>query len=242
MRLISCVQAFFLVAVMAGCAGSLPLPDGVRQALVVTSTGGTGGTLERFERAGQSGAWSRVGKPVPVSLGRSGLAAGDPTRGLRPKAEGDGCTPTGVHPITGAFGTAPAFPTRMTYLATGPWTEAIDDPASKYYNRIVDRRKIASPDWVSSEPMLRGDHLYDLGLVTGFNTRPAIPGRGSCIFLHIWKSPGAPTSGCVAMARDDLESIVRWLDPAARPAVVIRRGRPKNSIDLNTPPAQGSRP
>lgn len=110
----------------------------------------------------------------------------------------------------------------MPYLPIDPHTEAVDDSASRFYNRIVDRRRVETPDWKSSERMFRSDHLYDLGIVVGYNTKPALPGKGSCIFLHIWKLPGATTAGCIAMSRPDLERIVRWLDPAAKPFIVIR--------------------
>jgi hypothetical protein len=50
-------------------------------------------------------------------------------------------------------------------------------------------------------------------------TRPA-PGRGSCIFLHVWDGPGRPTAGCTAMDAAAMREVLAWLDPAARPALV----------------------
>lgn len=176
-----------------------------------------------FERGGKSSGWRQIGAPVRVSLGANGLAAGArPARGLPPKTEGDGRTPAGTYPIVQAFGRAAVYDTRMPYLAIARAHEAVDDPASAYYNCIVDTRRIPAPDWKTSENMWRRDHLYDLGAVVGYNTAPAKPGKGSCIFLHIWKSPGAPTAGCVAMSRADLGRIVGWLDPAANPVIVVR--------------------
>jgi len=210
------------------------LPASSTQALVVAadSPAGTTGRLTLYERDGRSGPWRHLGKPLEVALGRGGLASagGD---GIPKKREGDGATPTGIFPLEYAFGRAAAFPTRLPYLALSRSTEAVDDPASRFYNRIVDRRAINRPDWKSGEQMFREDHLYDLGVVVGYNTRPAVPGKGSCIFLHIWKSPGSPTSGCIAMSRRNLGRIVRWLDPAARPVIAISSGKA-------TPPQAGA--
>ena len=69
--------------------------------------------------------------------------------------------------------------------------------------------------------MRRDDHLYRLGVVVGYNTDPVVAGLGSAIFLHIWKGPGQPTAGCVAMAESDLERIVAWLDPAKMPQIIL---------------------
>lgn len=176
-----------------------------------------------MERGGKFRPWRSTGDPVPVSLGWNGLASGQgKLAGLPARKEGDGRTPVGTYPLESVFGRAASFPTRMPYLSVTRHHEAVDDPASRFYNRIVDRRGISHPDWKSSERMLRDDHLYDLGVVVGYNTKPVVPGQGSCIFLHIWKSPGATTAGCIAMPRRDIEHIVRWLDPAAKPVIAIR--------------------
>lgn len=193
----------------------MKLPPSSRQAVVVTADEPAGGNLVLLERGGRFLRWRTVAGPVRVSLGRNGVAS------AHGRMEGDGKTPAGTYPLESAFGRAAQFPTRLPYLAMTRGHEAVDDPASRYYNRIVDRRNIARPDWRSSEQMLRSDHLYDLGVVVGYNTSPTVPGKGSCIFLHIWKSPGAPTSGCIAMPRRDLERLARRLDPAANPVIVI---------------------
>jgi L,D-peptidoglycan transpeptidase YkuD (ErfK/YbiS/YcfS/YnhG family) len=58
-------------------------------------------------------------------------------------------------------------------------------------------------------------------VVVGYNTDPVVAGRGSAIFLHIWKGPGQPTAGCVAMEEADLERIVAWLDPDQKPQIIL---------------------
>jgi D-alanyl-D-alanine dipeptidase len=67
--------------------------------------------------------------------------------------------------------------------------------------------------------MLRNDLLYKWGLVVDHNAR-AIPGGGSCIFLHIWKDSSTATAGCTAMREQDLVTLLRWLDPKRRPVLI----------------------
>jgi L,D-peptidoglycan transpeptidase YkuD (ErfK/YbiS/YcfS/YnhG family) len=68
--------------------------------------------------------------------------------------------------------------------------------------------------------MKRRDHLYELGLVVKHNMEPAIAGKGSAIFLHVWRSPGAPTLGCTAMNKQELIRLLTWLDPAKQPLFI----------------------
>lgn len=185
------------------------------------------GVLQLLERGGGAAAWHPVGSQVPVSLGRGGLAWGlssEPKEGASPKREGDGCSPMGIFPISALFGVAgpgteQARVARLPYLAATPDLKAVDDPASLYYNRIVDQTTVA-PDWCSCEDMWRPDRRYEVGAVVGYNTDPVVPGAGSCIFLHVWEAPGQPTAGCTAMAREDMLAVARWLDGACHPLLV----------------------
>ena len=45
------------------------------------------------------------------------------------------------------------------------------------------------------------------------------PGLGSAIFLHV--STGGPTAGCVSLPAGQLVEVLRWLDPARRPRIVV---------------------
>lgn len=185
--------------------------------------------LARFARADAGSDWQPVGAPVPVMLGRAGLAWG---RGLHPpagaagphKREGDGRAPAGIFGITALFGdAAPDSPfaraAKLPYWSATRDLKAIDDPASAHYNRIVDQSLVA-PDWNSCEDMLRSDQRYALGAVVGHNCAPPVAGAGSCIFLHVWERAGVATAGCTAMALADLREIAGWLDAAAAPLLV----------------------
>ena len=207
-----------------------PAPDAL-QALVVTTADwdSTAATVRRFARATPAARWREVGRPMRAAVGRSGLGWGD---GLHPaadsaagpvKREGDGRAPAGVFRLSSAFGYAPPSESRwirLPYHAADVSIECVDDDASAYYNRRVDRDTVARVDWTSHEEMRRNDGLYRLGVWVDHNSAPPAAGRGSCIFLHVWDGPGRPTAGCTAMDAAAMREVLAWLDPAARPALV----------------------
>jgi L,D-peptidoglycan transpeptidase YkuD (ErfK/YbiS/YcfS/YnhG family) len=55
--------------------------------------------------------------------------------------------------------------------------------------------------------------------VIRYNADPVVPGRGSAIFLH--GDVGGPTNGCVSLPAGELDFVLRWLDPARKPQIVI---------------------
>jgi D-alanyl-D-alanine dipeptidase len=151
----------------------------------------------------------------------AGLHASAPANSPH-KQEGDLRVPAGVFAIGSAFGRAPREEMswlHMPYQQLTPTTEAIDDPASRYYDRIVDRAQVAKPDWKSSEHMDRIPE-YELGLVVTHNPQHR-PGAGSCIFIHLWTPrDNAGTHGCTALHRSDLLELLHWLDAANHPVLV----------------------
>ena len=201
------------------------------QVLVVTTQDWKGvvGTLQAYERPHARKRWKAVGDPIPVVVGKNGLGwgagvapddgrrvAGDPV-----KKEGDGKSPSGIFRLGTAFGYAaqgqPGW--KMPYVILTPSLECVDDARSKFYNLVVDRAAVAV-DWSSSEQMLRPDGLYRWGVVVDHNADPVTAGGGSCIFLHIWLGLGVGTTGCTAMAQEQLEALLARLDPARRPLLV----------------------
>jgi len=215
----------------SGSVRMTPLPAACRQLLLCLAADGeaTGARLQRFARP-PAGPWQAVGAVVPVTLGRAGLAWGRGLQapvagGLPDKREGDGRAPAGVFAISELFGSAApdsafARAARLPYRQATADLKAIDDPASAYYNRIVDQSAVARPDWASCEEMLRADQRYAIGAVVAHNAAPPLPGAGSCIFLHVWAAPGVPTAGCTAMGLAEMSEITGWLDGAAAPVLV----------------------
>lgn len=210
-------------------AQSTPVPAESRQMVLVTTPAwdAVDAVLQRYERDAAGQPWRAVGPPVAAAVGRAGLAWG---MGLHPgsewepaKREGDGRAPAGVFRLSSAFGYATADEAawvRMPYVQSHAGIECVDDSGSRFYNRRVDRDTIAQPDWTSHEEMRRGDELYRWGVWVDHNSGPPRTMGGSCIFLHVWAGPGVATSGCTAMAEDDLRQVLAWLDPRAEPVLV----------------------
>jgi D-alanyl-D-alanine dipeptidase len=224
MRLVTLLV--FVLCLPAMLAATDPLRRS-RQCLVVTSRDWNAptGVLRAFERKSSRGAWRPKVDAIPVVLGKKGLAWGRGLVGFNSplrKVEGDNKAPAGIFRLGPAFGYASKSGARWIKLAYVPLTketEGVDDPRSRYYNRLVERSKIAKVDWKTSEQMLRSDVLYKWGVFVAHNPT-ATPGGGSCIFLHIWKNSRAATAGCTAMPEQDLVNVLRWLDPDARPILV----------------------
>jgi L,D-peptidoglycan transpeptidase YkuD (ErfK/YbiS/YcfS/YnhG family) len=64
--------------------------------------------------------------------------------------------------------------------------------------------------------------VYAHAVVINYNMNPVVKGAGSGFFLHV--SDGLPTEGCVAIPADDLNVVMRWLDPAQHPVISIGVG------------------
>ena len=195
--------------------------------------------LQRLERAHdgtvlrtyefRNDEWSAHGVPVPITIGKSGAAWGiglHEPQGGQQKREGDGRSPAGMFAIGKAFGYAPAL---MTKLAYQPMTEGdycIDVNDSPQYNQIVNARTVERK-WIeqSSEPMRRdlhanGDQRYEVGFVIEHNPQN-VRAAGSCIFGHVWGSPGQTTAGCTAMTKSAMQELVAWLDASRKPIFVL---------------------
>jgi len=200
----------------------------VGQAVVVTSASweSSTGTLSLFERVGKD--WKRRGEPLDVVLGKNGMGWGLGLHSEKDdgplKVEGDGRSPAGVFELGTSFGYSPSPPagTMMPYRAIGANDFFVDDPQARDYNRWVTLSGGEDPDghWNSYERMLRPDGLYELGVVVRHNSDPVVSGRGSAIFIHLWRSPANSTSGCTAMSKESLTGLLKWLNPERRPLLI----------------------
>lgn len=200
---------------------------GHRQLLVVTTQDWDEkqGTLALYERSSNDSTWILVRTHIPVVVGKNGLAWGI---GLHPsvkegfyKKEGDGRSPAGIFSLGSAFGFTPSSEMRqlkMEYLPLNEFIEAVDDPLSRYYNCIVNRKEVI-PDWQSSEKMGE-EPLYSIGLAVNHNFPNPKAHAGSAIFVHIWRGESSGTAGCTAMSQEDLNHVLFWLDQGKNPALV----------------------
>ena len=172
------------------------------------------------------GVWMPALEPIESVVGKNGSGHG---RGIvdltffggPEKVEGDAKAPAGVFDLPTAFGFAPTSETtwiKLPYHPITAKTECVDDPASGKYNCLVERAD--NDAWASSEKMVEYPTLYKWGIVVNHNFPNPLVGKGSCVFVHIWREAGRGTGGCTAMAEADLVKVLTWLDPAKKPALV----------------------
>lgn len=206
------------------------IPQQHQQLVVVTAPDWTSqqGSLQLYQRNGSS--WVPVGEKIAVVLGKNGLAWG---RGLHAadlpgpqKAEGDGKATAGIFKFGEAFGYSAAAPagSAMPYRQATARDYWVDAPSSPAYNSWVsiapDKENNPMKYWSSFERMKRADQLYALGIVVKHNMEPVAAGKGSAIFLHIWRGAGMPTLGCTAMSKQDLTALLTWLNPEMQPLFI----------------------
>ncbi len=241
------VAVFLLIISTAGVFGQIKNTTNPKmiapyskslQSIVVTTGDwkATTGEAQMFERKSANSDWKKVGETFPVVVGKNGLAWGaglnelpSDTGRLLLKVEGDGKAPAGIFALTSAFGSSdkPQF-VKLPFTKLEETTECVDDVKSAHYNTIVDRMKIGNLDWNSSEKMLSVGKAYDLGVFVEHNSERQ-KGGGSCIFLHIWKNSETPTVGCTAMARENIEKVLSFLDAKKNPVLIQL---PKDSYAL----------
>ncbi|SDU07912.1 L,D-peptidoglycan transpeptidase YkuD, ErfK/YbiS/YcfS/YnhG family [Verrucomicrobium sp. GAS474] len=205
------------------------LTDGSEQLVVVLSPSqaASDGTLRRFERAGK-GPWQPVGEPVPVLLGKGGMAWG---RGLHPaqpgeqKREGDEKTPAGLFRLGMVLGDAPEpLPgTRSDYVRKTDrtaWIGHSDLPDGAKYNHLYVLPEGATPPpWWEKEVMKPDTPAHFWMVLIEHNYPDSVPDAGSAIFFHIQRSPVRRSAGCTVMPKEAIEELILWLDPKKKPLV-----------------------
>jgi L,D-peptidoglycan transpeptidase YkuD (ErfK/YbiS/YcfS/YnhG family) len=222
----------------APAAAAAKVPFGLRhvgnarQLIVVTGTGwkSTSATVRAYQRRAD-GTWRQVFAAVPARTGYGGWAWAS----LR--VQDTGQTPVGTFTITQAFGVRADPGTRLPYRRVDgndywvgdrrdPRTYNVFEPsASKKrtwrisqaerlgayptqyaYAAVIDFNRPAGVHWNAA----RGEYL------TG---TPSRVGRGSAVFLHA--SGKGSTAGCVSVRRTDLVRLLRWMNPALHPRIVM---------------------
>lgn len=188
------------------------------------------GILRRYQRSAQG--WEKVGSPVRAWLGRGGLAP------AARRLQNTGTTPAGVFDLPQAFGSGRSVGIDLPYeriTEDSYWPYDPRDPRT--YNvlqsqRVRDAKWRADGQW--SERLVDYGRQYRFAAVIGYNlpettytarsgerhaTSPADTAKGGGIFLHVTR--GRPTAGCVAIPLTPMRAVLRWLDPAAAPVIVV---------------------
>ena len=179
--------------------------------VVAPQRSSTQGTLRLWRKNGR--CWRAVAGPWTAWLGQRGVSAN--------KREGDRTTPAGAFGFGRVvYGVGPSPGVRYAYrrIICGDWW--VEDPRSPYYNRFRHVPCGSTPPFrVTSEDLSRSPTAYRHFAFIRYNADPAVPGRGSGIFLHA--STGRPTLGCVSLPLPQLVAVLRWLRPESKPLIVI---------------------
>ncbi|MFC0187303.1 L,D-transpeptidase [Fictibacillus aquaticus] len=190
----------------------LPKLETKRQVIVVTVPNARSyqAKLYTYEKM-SDGKWRAAFPVMKAVVGKTGVSSR--------KVEGDGKSPTGKFLFGTAFGSA-VKPSAVTwpYKKTTVSDFWVDDAKSSYYNKWVNTTKMKAT-WNSAEKLLQP--LYKYAAVIRYNDDPIVKGKGSAIFLHVWKNEYSPTLGCTAVSEANLVKLLSWMNASKRPIIVV---------------------
>ncbi len=163
-------------------------------------------TLQTFEK--DAGVWRAIFPAMAANIGRDGFSAD--------KHEGDLKTPAGKYGFGTMFGQQASPGVKFPYRVADSKSVWVDDTKSPYYNT-----------WREDVALSEGEDLaaatyrtaYAYAVDIAYNTNPVVAGKGSAIFLHV--GDGGGTAGCVSISQPHLLQVLRWLDPAKAPIIVM---------------------
>lgn len=193
-----------------------------QQAILVIAKKGFKAVLHLYEsqNTGNGVEW-RLLRQMPANIGQNGMGK---------TCEGDQKSPCGIFSLGIAFGIVPPpvgvkYPYKLLTLEDY-W---VDDSNSKDYNQWVHYKEGEPKDWRSAEHLWQEKTCYRHAVVINYNTTRE-PGKGSAIFLHVWKNENMPTQGCTAVAEENMIRILEWLDPDKAPVFI--QGTPADIVVL----------
>ena len=135
------------------------------------------------------------------SIGKNGLS--------KKKVEGDKKTPKGIFGIEHLYYRKDRIELPKTYLKTiqiKPYMGWSDDVNFRNkYNKLIKINKN-----IHHEKLFRNDYKYDLLIPIKYNFNKSIPGKGSCIFIHLTNNY-KPTAGCIAVQKKDFLIMIKLI-------------------------------
>jgi L,D-peptidoglycan transpeptidase YkuD (ErfK/YbiS/YcfS/YnhG family) len=136
------------------------------------------------------------------SIGKNGITT--------EKIEGDKKTPAGIFKIDHLYYRKDRIHLPKVGLKCIKITEKMgwcdDQNYPKKYNQLITVN-----DKIGFEKLFRKDNKYDLLIPIKFNYKKRIPGKGSCIFIHLTKDY-QPTAGCVALMKKDFLIMLKLIN------------------------------
>ena len=153
---------------------------------------------------------------VPARIGKKGVAKNPPEGGM--------ATPIGTFKFGLAFGFK-YFPVHKTlkYQIINKDLYWVSDTKSKYYNQLVNIKKIPSGsfDIKKSEHLIEFTTEYEYGIEIVFNPKND-PKLDNAIFLHVMSKNKGNTAGCVAVEREVMKKLLTVID---KDTVIEIRGK-----------------
>jgi len=142
-------------------------------------------------------------------IGKKGLTA--------LKVEGDLKTPKGVFGIEHLYFRQDKInkpKTKLKCIKINKKMGWCNDVNSKKYNKLIN-----VSNKISHEKLFRHDEKYDLMIPLKYNFKKPIPGKGSCIFLHLTNNY-KPTAGCVALKKKDFLILLKFINNKTKIKIV----------------------
>ena len=136
------------------------------------------------------------------SIGKNGLS--------RKKIEGDRKTPIGTFKIGQLYFRKDKFNNLETNLKcieidqNMGWCD--DTNVTKKYNKLIKVNEN-----IHHEKLYRKDCKYDLLIPIKYNFDKIIPGKGSCIFIHLTNNYH-PTAGCITLQKKDFLIMLKLIN------------------------------
>jgi len=206
-----------------GCVPPSSVPASARQVVRVDANG-TAASVDLLQLV--DGAWQCTRRGMAGRVGRSGV------RPLAQRVSGDGTTPAGTFPLgtmtapdgqTFQFfgnGANPGVPGTWRQVRAGDCWDATGGDAT--YNTLTSRPAAACSG--DDEYLPSFTEAYSRAALIGANMgddrsgdQPGEVPRAAAIFLHRFSDDAVgnsrPTSGCVSLAGDDLDAVLRALVP-----------------------------
>lgn len=195
--------------------------------VVTPSMGSDHGNLHAWQKI--NGQWRSFKPRAFAWVGRNGLAPADQ------RLQNTGTTPAGTFSLVSAFGNARNPGTKMHYLRVTSSTNWPYDPNNPSTYNVL--QTVNSSQWRSdwNEHLQSIWRQYALAVVLDYNLptgpirtlpngvrvtdEPANTAKGGGIFLHV--AGDSPSSGCITVKKPLMRAILRWLDPAQHPVIVI---------------------
>ena len=84
------------------------------------------------------------------------------------------------------------------------WCDDANVP--KKYNKLINIKHD-----IGYEKLYRKDYKYDLLIPIKYNFENSIPGKGSCIFIHLTKKYHL-TAGCIALQKKDFLIMLKLIN------------------------------